>query len=95
MEEYLFSRLGITQIPEKRNYWLVRTNGGQYFEDFYFDNYIGIEWDEIVSADYSDIESLKLQVEEHYPKEIRSGYVASQIDKFVREFTKASKSKLD
>ena len=34
MEEYLFSRLGITQIPEKRNYWLVRTNGGQYFEDF-------------------------------------------------------------
>lgn len=88
MEEYLFSRLGITQIPEKRNYWLVRTNGGQYFEDFNFDNYIGIEWDEIVSADYSDIESLKLQVEEHYPKEIRSGYVASQIDKFVREFTK-------
>ena len=84
----LCQQLHIDYISKDRRYWLVRTNGGQYFEDFYFDKYIGIEWDEIVSTNYSDLEALKHLVEENYPKEPRPGYVASQIDKFVKEFKK-------
>lgn len=86
--EKLLRQLHIDWISKNRNYWFVRTNGGQYFEDFYFDGYIGIEWDEIVSTNYENIESLKLEVETYYPKETRPGYVASQIDKFVKEFKK-------
>lgn len=82
----ILQKMGIDYILPDRNYWLVRTNGGQYFDDFYFDGYIGIEWDEIVSQDYKDMEYLKKLVEENYPNEQRTGYVAAQIDKFVHQF---------
>ena len=39
--------LSLFNVPkiEERNYWLVRTDGGNYFEDFTRNNYIAIGWD--------------------------------------------------
>lgn len=84
----LLEAMHIDYIPSNRNYWFVRTNGGLYFDEFYIDGYIGIEWDEISATDYENLDTLKLLVEEHYPSESRTGYIASQIDKFVKEFKK-------
>lgn len=84
----LLKEMHIDYIPANRNYWFVRTNGGLYFDEFYIDGYIGIEWDEIISPNYENLDTLKLLVEEYYPSESRPGYIASQIDKFVKDFKK-------
>lgn len=84
----VLNQLGIDIVSEDRNYWFVRTNGGQYFDDFYMEEYIGIEWDKIVPTSLVDFEVLKERVQETYPKEERPGYVASQIYKFVSVFKK-------
>lgn len=36
----------VVQIPVDRGYWLVRTNSGEHFEDFYLGSYIGIGWND-------------------------------------------------
>lgn len=36
----------VVQIDDNRNYWLVRTQAGEYHQEFYFDNYIAIGWNE-------------------------------------------------
>lgn len=36
----------IVQVDTNRNYWLVRTNSGMYFQDFLLGDYIGINWNE-------------------------------------------------
>ncbi|WP_302811130.1 restriction endonuclease [Roseburia hominis] len=86
-DRIVLKNLGIDIIDDNRNYWLVRTQGGLYFDDFYFDGFIGIEWDEIVPEnEIENIDELKEIVEEKYPDETRIGYVAGQIFKFVNEF---------
>ena len=34
-----------SNIPENRNYWLVRSMGGDYYDDFILHQYISIAWD--------------------------------------------------
>ena len=86
-DRIVLKQLGIDVFDENRNYWLVRTQGGLYFDDFYFDSFVGIEWDEIVPEHTIDnIDEMKAIVEAKYPEESRSGYVAGQIYKFVNEF---------
>ncbi len=48
----------VNDIPEisERNYWMVRTNGGAYFEDFVEKGFIGINYNKI---NLSQIESVK------------------------------------
>ncbi len=45
----LYDQLKIPKIDE-RNYWLVRSNGGEYYEDFFLHKYIAIAWDYISLA---------------------------------------------
>ncbi len=42
--------IGIPIIDTNRNYWLVRTNKGIYFSDFYLYDYIAIGWDEVTDV---------------------------------------------
>lgn len=39
--------LVIPYVPPERNYWLVRTQGGKYYNSFHLNNYIAIAWNEI------------------------------------------------
>ncbi len=87
-ESSVLKKLGIDIISEDRNYWLVRTNAGQYFDDFYFDEYIGIEWDEIIDTEILSLDDMKEKVIERYPEESHPGYIAGQIFKFVHAFKK-------
>lgn len=76
----------IENVPSSRNYWLVRTNSGIFFDDFYKNGYISIGWDE-----FSDIEQLRSEKEEKlkekisqiYKSEKRPGYILNQIKRFV------------
>lgn len=40
-------------LNDKTNYWLVRTAGGAFYDQFVAGNYVGIGWNEI-----SDLDSL-------------------------------------
>lgn len=85
--QQLIKENDIPIIDEKRNYWFVRTNSGEYFDSFYFGNFIAIEWDEIRDLEeIKEISSkdLKEKVAKLYPDD-RTGYVASLIHKFVNK----------
>ena len=45
-EVSLYKQLNIPNVDE-RNYWLVRTNSGKYYQDFTLHDYIAIAWDYI------------------------------------------------
>lgn len=79
--------IGLKVIDEKRNYWLVRSKSGEYFDDFYFENFIAIGWNRIsdIKAIKSGKCNIKKEVERFYSKEKRPGYVANQIIRFVNE----------
>jgi restriction system protein len=79
----------LVKINENRNYWLVRTQSGEYHQEFYFDNYIGIGWnefndsgdfDEKINEDY-----MKKQIHKKYPDAGRPGLIYGQIKRFFFE----------
>ena len=45
MDSNLLSLLKIPSVPEDIHYWIIRTNGGEYYEDFTLHEYISISWD--------------------------------------------------
>lgn len=47
MDNNLLSLLNIPVVPENIHYWIIRTNGGDYYDDFILHNYISISWDYI------------------------------------------------
>lgn len=84
----LLNSIGIDVIKPDRQYWFVRTDGGDYFDDFYLSGYVGIQWNDVQVNQGSTIESLEESVRDAYTDETRPGYVASQIYKFAFEFKK-------
>ena len=85
-------------IPATRNYWLVRSMGGDYYRDFRLGDFIGIGYDKIFLKDLKYAESsatdshriLKEIIEERYystqqDEEVNSSYAASQLLKFATE----------
>lgn len=49
MKSNLFSILKIPELPTNRNYWIVRSNGGIFYDDFVMHNYIAISWDYVTT----------------------------------------------
>lgn len=47
MTTNLFDLYGVPSIESHRNYWFVRTNSGIFYDDFVFNDYIAIAWDQI------------------------------------------------
>lgn len=46
-----YKELGIPVIDNTKNYWMIRTKGGIYFNDFFLNDYVAIGWDEIVDLE--------------------------------------------
>lgn len=74
----------IPVIPDSKNYWLIRTQGGRYYHEFRRKGYIGVNWDEITLDEVSRLNSdeLTLLVKQHYPDKPRPGTSASQLRTF-------------
>lgn len=56
-KDLLYQQLKIPKVDE-RNYWLVRSNGGEYYEDFFIHKYIAIAWD------YVDLNTMNKKTED-------------------------------
>lgn len=95
------NKMGVPILNDDRNYWLVRTNGGVYFNDFHLNHYIAIGWDEIrdtnlmVEKNRDDlIEKLKRECkdnenDEHEDKKkISYSLIATQLIRFCSEMKK-------
>ncbi|MDA1744042.1 hypothetical protein OWP16_17665 [Bacillus paranthracis] len=76
-------------IPEGRRYWLVRTSGGKYFDDFVSGSYIAISWNEITLEDTEKgLNHITELAKSTYEQKSRPAHIANQIYKFSKEITK-------
>lgn len=87
-------------IAPTRKYWFIRTDGGKYFETFKENGFVAIEDNlitlrEIYSLKQKYKENKKIIIEElkklskdRYPKDTRTGLIASQIYRFLFEVKK-------
>lgn len=77
----------LSTVSDKRQYWLVRTMGGQYYEDFVQKGFIAIGYDQINLSDIaaantkdnSGKQILASIVKKTFPKEPRPNYIAKQL----------------
>lgn len=83
-------------ISQNKNYWMIRTNGGEYFQTFLDNNFVGIDYDAIpysiidgAKKEYPNppdfLAALKAIVKEAYPEEKQPGLIAGQMSKFIYE----------
>ena len=47
MKSNILELLNVPTIDTNRHYWVIRTNGGIYYQDFILHEYISISWDYI------------------------------------------------
>lgn len=85
--EYLKNEEGIEikEISESTNYWLVRAQSGEFFDEFYENDYIGINWNEFSEIDlFSDAnkETTIEEIKEKYPENKQAPHTFGQIKRF-------------
>lgn len=80
--------LPVVEIDANRNYWLVRTKAGEYFNEFYSGNYVAIGWNEL--NDFQKFRNKKKEDEiekeivKAYPRD-QPGRIYGQIHRFLYE----------
>lgn len=84
MSDQLFN--GIPMIDPRKNYWLIRTQGGRYYKEYRDEGFIGINWEEISIEDITTLNHtrLKTKVKNKYPEKQGPGRTASQLITFVK-----------
>ncbi|MDE1362856.1 hypothetical protein CHCC15325_3140 [Bacillus licheniformis] len=71
-----------------RNYWLVRTQSGEYYNEFYYDEFIAISWNELNTIEdfkTGDKAVITKKIQDHYPDSIKPGLIYNQIKRFISE----------
>lgn len=64
---FLAKKLDIPIIDSDRNYWLVRSNQGSFYEDYYVNNFIALGYNEITEQDVKT--SQKPEITKSYLKD--------------------------
>lgn len=82
--EEVINYFSIPILPSKPNYWLIRTEGGTFYNTFKKGNYVSIGFDKVNLDDISlkDDGKLKEAVALLYPDTKRPGTIVSQLRKF-------------
>ncbi len=82
----MYGEIPVVEIDENQRYWLVRTQSGEYYQEFFHENFIGIGWDELdlrriykTPNEEQMIEHIKTQ----YPDEKQPGRILNQIKRFL------------
>jgi restriction system protein len=80
----------IPVIPNTKQYWLVRTQGGQYYSEYRKGNFIAINWDDITIGDIKELSEIELikKVKQFYPEQTRHKRTANQLRIFSRVIRK-------
>lgn len=75
----------IPNIPLEKKYWLIRTKGGRFYNDFRSKGVIAINWDHITLEDIHQLEDneLSLKIRQQYPNKVRPGKASAQLRTFV------------
>lgn len=94
MEAELIKDISILEIPEDIGYWLVRADGGKYYDDFFLNNFIAVADNEItleVIEEYEENSIAGMTIEHYkelyantYPdwKKQQISHAASRLQKF-------------
>jgi restriction system protein len=86
----------IKEISQERGYWFVRTQGGDYYDEFVTNSFVGIGYDEISLADISKTRSQKETdrvsfinaIVKAFPEERRPNYIGNQLIDFAYNLKK-------
>lgn len=86
----LYELLKILNLPVRildsnMNYWFVRTESGKYYDDFLFNSYIAVGWNEIniLPENNNDEQTIEI-IKEKYPDSI-PGRILNPIKRFCQE----------
>ena len=78
--------LPVEHIDTDRRYWFIRTQGGEYFDEFFLDGFVGIGDEDVPCVDEKDrTKELIEKVRESHPQATRA---LNQIHKFCKEIHK-------
>lgn len=79
----------ITKFKNTRNYWFIRTQGGNYYDSFLLKSYVAIGYDEVNISDIKkatidDVgrQSLTEIIRTKFPDESRPNYIGNQLIDF-------------
>lgn len=88
----------IETIPANKKYWIVRTEGGEYFESFTNFNYVALGHEEISIKKIDDLkkvsknsDELRFKLKEHIENILpdrNAGLIAGQLVRFIYEMKK-------
>lgn len=84
--EYLNSVV-IPDIPIETNFWLIRTKGGYFYDEFVKEKFVALGWnyiDKSTSFNKENIEILKDRVKERYG-DLKPGGAIGKCKKFIKE----------
>ncbi|WP_308722520.1 hypothetical protein [Paenibacillus polysaccharolyticus] len=88
------NEIPIVIIPEDRKYWLVRTQSGEFYDEFFHDGFIGIGWNEFSDIDkflntekdeMTGLISITYKPEDEAEKPPQPGRIYGQIHRFLFE----------
>ncbi|MCG1029329.1 hypothetical protein J5S49_13610 [Virgibacillus halodenitrificans] len=79
--------MAIPYIPETRNYWLVRTKGGRFYDEFRRRGEIGLNWNEITPRDINNRSEIDIKrlISKHYPESRNKSRIANQLRIFEKQ----------
>lgn len=82
--------LQIPIIPSEKNYWLIRTNGGLFYNDYKVKGSIAINWDKITLEDIRTLDDNELtkKVRREYPDKVSPGKASAQLRTFENNIKK-------
>lgn len=85
----------LNKVSNQRNYWFIRTNGGDFYKTFLINDYVAIGYDKIRLLSINQANSNRnLQnqlievIKSQYPDESRPGYIATQLIDFTYKIKK-------
>ena len=79
--------IDIPNVPKDRNYWLIRTAGGEWYDEFTNDGFIGINWNEL-SIDHCESvnrTAAEIIISNYYPESKQPGKIINNIYKFYKQ----------
>ena len=71
---------GLEILPQENNYWFVRTEGGQYFDTFYDNDFIAIGWNAIKLGDLKNTPAeVKVKIAKNYEFDLEDRFGKSRV----------------
>ena len=84
--EYL-NNVVIPDVSDDTNFWLIRTKGGYFYDEFVHDGFVALGWNHIdrsMSFDEKNVELLKTQIKERYG-DIKPGTAVNKCIRYINE----------